>query len=263
MENIPSWLTKEENYTAQKSNTSFLQKTLLQIGSTIARFQRVVFKKEKQEAIFFLVFVVITILLMALSKNMFFTYVIFACLIVKLCFLDINSLTYVMRYSIRAFLFSCFILLPALCMGNGKTLLTVSLKVFISTSLLSVFHLLYSSNEIISCLKMLHIPDIFIFTLDTTFKYIVILSRSCEEILLALTCRIIGKRKEKGTMMTNVSGMTFIRSQQHSQQMYDAMKCRGFTGVYYRHMHMCVNRYDILIFGLLIIEIAVFLYLER
>lgn len=263
MENIPSWLTKEENYTAEKSNTSFLQKTLLQIGSTITRFQRVVFKKEKPEAIFFLVFVVVTILCMALSKNMFFTYVILACLIVRLCFLDENSLTYVMHYSIRAFVFSCFILLPALCMGNGKALLTVSMKVFISTSLLSLFHLLYSSNEIISCLKMIHIPDIFIFTLDTTFKYIVILSRSCEEILLALKCRIIGRRKEKGSMMTNVAGMTFIRSQQHSQQMYDAMKCRGFTGVYYNHMRMRVNRYDIFVLCLIILEIAAFIFLEK
>ena len=263
MEKLPDWLTKKENYTAKKSNTAFISKTVLHLTSTIGRVQKVVTKKEKPESLFFLVFVVVSILLMALSKNMFFTYIVFAGLIVRLCFLDEKELSYVIHYAIRAFLLSCLILLPALFIGNGKTILTVSLKVFISTGLLCLFHLLYSTNEIISCLKMLHIPDIFIFTLDTTFKYIVILSRSCEEILNALTCRIIGRRKEKDTSMTNVVGMTFVRAQKHSEEMYDAMKCRGFTGKYYNHIRLRIRVYDVLIACLCVIEIGLFVYLER
>lgn len=261
--NIPDWLQKDENYTADKSKTSFLSRTLLELVSAIGRFQKVSRYMKKPEALFFLVFVFVSVLLMSLSRNMLFTYILLAFVIIKLCISNEEELVYVMHYSIRAFLFSCLLLFPSLFLTHTKTMITVSLKVFISTSFVCMFNFMYSTNEIVSCLKMLHVPDIFIFTLDTTFKSIVSLSKSCEEILMALKCRMIGKRKKNDTSMTNIAGMVFVRAKNHSSEMYDAMKCRGFTGEYYNHMKFHINEYDWMMVLCVVAELLLFWFLER
>lgn len=263
MMNIPDWLQKDENYRAEKSRTSFLSRTLLELGSAIGRFQKVNVQKKKPEALFFLVFVFVSVLLMSLSRNMLFTYVLLACFIIKLCLSKEDELVYIMHYSVRAFFFSCFLLFPSLFLSHTKTMMTVSLKVFLSTSFVCMFNFMYSTNEIVSCLKMLHVPDIFIFTIDTTFKSIVSLSKSCEEILMALKCRLIGKRKKKDTAMTNIAGMVFVRAKNHSSEMYDAMKCRGFTGEYYNHMKFRMNVYDGMMLVCVVLEIVMFVFLEK
>lgn len=259
---IPEWLKKDENYTADKGRNSFLSKSLLTVGSALARFQKIRNKEEKPEAIVFLLFVIVNLLLMSLSTNMLFTYVILAVLIIRLCFLKERDLAYVMHDSLRAFVISCLLLFPSVFFSHGKTMLTVSIKVFISASSLCMFNLFYSANEIISCFKALHIPDIFIFTMDTAFRYIVLLAKSCEEMLQALKCRIIGKRKKQDTSIMNVAGMTYVRSKHYSEDMYDAMKCRGFTGEYYNHMKFHMRKYDWLFLFVTVAEILLFIFLE-
>lgn len=260
---IPDWLKKEENYSADKEKSSFLSKSLLTIGTALTRFQKVRNNEEKPGAVVFLLFVVGHILMMSLSRNMLFTYILLAVLVIRMCLMKEKDLAYVMHYSIRAFFFSCLLLCPSLFFSHGSTMLTVSVKVFVSAACISIFNLSYSTNELTSCFKALHVPDVFIFTMDTAFRYIVLLSRCCEEILNALQCRIIGKREKRDTSVTNVAGMTYVRSVHYSEEMYEAMKCRGFTGEYYNHMRFHMHKYDWLCVFIILSEIMLFVFCER
>lgn len=261
MNEIPTWLKHNESYKAEKTNSAFLNRTLLEIGKALHRFHKVSNHKVKCEPIIFLLFIILTIVCMSICRNMLFTYILLALCIGYLCFLKNEDLSYVIHLSFRAFIISCIILLPSLFLTHGNTMLTVSIKVFISVTFIGFFNITYSTNEIISCFKMLHVPDIFIMTLDMTFKYIVILSETCSEILNALKVRLIGKFKKQDRTLMNVASMTYIKANQHYEEMNEAMKCRGFTGSYYNHLKFHLNKIDVMMIVLMIIEISLCIYL--
>ena len=81
-------------------------------------------------------------------------------------------------------------------------------------------------------LKKLHVPSVFVFTLDITLKYIVLLGDLIKDLLTSLTLRSVGKNNKKYQSVGGVMGQTFIRSVKMSQEMYEAMQCRGFTDDY-------------------------------
>lgn len=261
MSEIPTWLKQNESYKAEKTNSAFLDRTLLEIGKTLHRFHKVSNHKDKCEPLIFLLFTIITIICMSVCRNMLFTYILLGVVIIDLCFMKNDDLVYVIHLSLRAFIISCIILLPSIFLNNTNTVLTVSLKVFVSASLIGYFNIQYSTDEIISCFKMLHVPDIFIMTLDMAFKYIVILSETCSEILNALKVRLIGKFKKKDRTLMNVASMTYIKANQHYADMNEAMKCRGFTGSYYNHLRFHINKFDVVMIIIMIIEIMMCIYL--
>lgn len=263
MKDIPEWLTKEEHYEAEKSSSAFVDRTILELLSSIQRFEKVNIKRYEKNALVDLLFIIETILCISLSTNMLFTYLIFACFLIVLCMMKSEIMAKIVHGGLFAGGFCALILLPTLFLGNSKTFIRITLKVLLSSSLIATYNEYHTSNEIISCLKALHVPDIFILTLDMTFKYIVMLSKICKEILVALKCRMIGKLPKKDRSMMNVGGMTFIRSIKYSEDMNDAMKCRGFNGIYYNHMKFHLKRMDYFMFIMMLLELIVFLFLGR
>ena len=99
-------------------------------------------------------------------------------------------------------------------------------KVFLSLEMVGVLNHTTQWNHITSALRRLHIPAVFVFTLDVTLKYIVLLGELLEGLLTAVELRSVGRSDHK------YAGVTFIRSEEMNRQMYEAMRCRGFTGDY-------------------------------
>ena len=75
-------------------------------------------------------------------------------------------------------------------------------------------------------------PGVIIFILDTTLRYIVLLGEEAAQLLTALKLRSIGHNPHKGRAIGGLIGVLLLRSQQMSLDMYDAMRCRCFTGDY-------------------------------
>lgn len=261
MSGIPSWLQENQTYKAENKSSAFLDKTVLHLTSTIHRFHQLPKDKVKPQPIIFLLLILVSIVCMSICRNMLFTYSLLALLIIYLCTLNNDDLSYVIHLSFRAFIISCILLCPSIFLSSPSTMLTVSLKVFVSVSLVGIFNVLYSTNELISCMKMLHIPNIFIMTLDMAFKYIVLLSKVSEEILNALKCRLIGTFQTKDQTMMYVASKVYIKSDTQNKEMNDAMKCRGFNGVYYNHLQFHLNHLDIILFAFIILEIVLCIYL--
>lgn len=126
------------------------------------------------------------------------------------------------------------ILLPAMFIQPSgiRNELLIVIKVFFSISTLSIFNHTTQWNHITGALKKLHIPGIFIFTLDITLKYIVLLGNLITELLTSLQLRSVGKNNKKHSSIGGVMGVTFVRGTEMNQQMYEAMQCRGFTDDY-------------------------------
>ena len=83
-------------------------------------------------------------------------------------------------------------------------------------------------------MKIFRLPDVVIFILDTTIKYIFLLGRQAQELLTALKLRSVGKNPRKEKSFSGVPGVTFLKSREMSAEMYQAMCFRGFTGEYFR-----------------------------
>jgi cobalt/nickel transport system permease protein len=110
--------------------------------------------------------------------------------------------------------------------------LAIAAKVFLSLEMVSIFDHTTQWNHITDALRKLHVPGIVIFTIDITLKYIVLLGSLIEDILTSLRLRSVGKNNKKYQSVGGVMGVTFIRGSEMSREMYEAMRCRGFTDDY-------------------------------
>lgn len=147
-------------------------------------------------------------------------------------------------------------------MGNPQILLTIGTKVFLSVTLIGMLSAGTAWNKLTASLRAFHIPDIFIFTLDITLKYIAVLGEICMEILTSLRLRSIGQNKKKAKAFSGILGISFLKSREMADEMYAAMCCRGFVGEYKTGRKYAFRKQDIFYIFSMIAVVGLFVYLE-
>lgn len=223
----------EEKYTPARDHDGFITKSVMKLLGLLAAFRSSAMSgTHAPGGTMKLIFTLLAIILSAVSRNMLFSYVLLAALFVRLIFVDGRALGRIIRSALFAALLSMLILLPSVFMGSPRTMLTISLKVFISIGLISLFSATTPWNQITAALKLFHLPDTFIFVFDITLKYIAVLGELCCDMLTALSLRSVGRNKHKGHALSGIPGVTFLKSREMADAMYEAMECRGFTGEY-------------------------------
>ncbi|MCQ2491613.1 MAG: energy-coupling factor transporter transmembrane protein EcfT [Lachnospiraceae bacterium] len=259
---IPEWMLESENYIPPKDSDGFITKTILSIGGVLSKAKYNGNVASSGSVPIKLITIFVLILLMALSRNMFFTYFVLAAVLLRICLLREKVLKKVIGTAFAAFCFSMIILLPAVFLGSPKTMLTVSIKVFLSVSLVQILSVTNPWNQITGALRAFHIPALFILTFDITLKYIVLLGDICLNMLEALKLRSVGKNRDKKRSFSGILGVTFLKSQEMSEEMYQAMICRGFDGEYQIYQKQRFQAIDLLYLLLLVVYIGLFCYLE-
>ena len=127
---------------------------------------------------------------------------------------------------------SIFLLLPAAFMGNPQALMNITVRVYVSVTLVGILSAGTSWNKLTAGMRTFRIPSLFIFTLDITLKYILVLGELCVDILRSVILRSVGKNPDKARAFSGVLGITFLKASEMEEEMYAAMCCRGFTGEY-------------------------------
>ena len=208
---LPSWMCETEQYVPSIDKDGFITKKYA--GSS---WCTVKIKMERREGrvpkrqSFFKTMLYIPI---------YFTY----CLFKKLCiFINYGRRNYSCTCNLSdrnnetdtsgtfgAVLFSALILLPAVFIGNPQILLIITTKVFVSVTLIGILSAGTSWNKLTASLRSFHIPDIFIFTLDITLKYIAVLGEICMEILTSLRLRSVGQNRKKHSPFLGYWGFPF------------------------------------------------------
>lgn len=233
MNSIPDWLLQDESYTATSDNDGFITRSLLSVMGALASFRA---KSSSYGAKFpahlKLLLCLALILTTSLARNMIIVYAILAVLLIHMCFLKSDWLIRAFTASITAALLSALILLPSVFLGSPRSMLTVSIKVFTSVGLVGLLAATTEWNRLTACLASFHVPGIFIFTLDITLKYIVILGNISVDLLSAVRLRSVGRNRDKKSAVSGVLGVTFLKSRAMAEEMYQAMVCRGFDGEY-------------------------------
>ena len=261
---VPEWMLQNEEYIATKDSDGFLTRSSLSVLSVLSRIRETSSKGLIWASpSVMLLTVLLLIVLMAVSKNMIFSYTVLAETLLASLLLCNKALARSIKTSLSAMFLSILILLPSALLGSPRTMLTVSLKVFTSVALLNLVSQVLQFNKITESLKAFHVPDIFIFTLDITIKYIVMLGDVCINMLNALKLRSVGKNREKGKSLSGVLGVTFLKSREMADEMYGAMACRGFEGEYTRPRNRALSWKDAATALFLAAMIALFIYTQH
>lgn len=260
---VPSWLTQEEVYEPPKDRDRFIGRSIMKLLGTLAVIRdNPAVRRKGPGSVMRLVFTLLCIVLMAVSHNMLFTYIILAAFLVRAMVLPADQLSRVFLDAVGAALFSMLILLPSVFLGTPRTMLTVSVKVFVSVGLINLMSAVLPFNQITAALKVFHLPDTVIFIFDITLKYIAILGGLCLDVLISLRMRSIGRNRDKGSSMSGVLGVTLLKSREMADGMYAAMVCRGFEGEYRREQKKILSAGDLPLLLFTIFVIAAYIYLE-
>lgn len=202
--------------------------------------------------------VFLCILLCALSRNAYFTYIIIAILLLHLSLMPVKDIKVVVKTVLAADVFSALILLPSLFMGHPGTFLTVLMKVTESVMLLSILNTEVDWKNMTAAFRAFKVPSIFIFTLDLTVKYLVILGRFSDKLLEAVSLRSVGKKHWRTSGVGDILGTTFLKSQRIAQHTSEAMECRCFNGTYDVYDKHKWNKWDVLYIVVLIGMLGLF-----
>lgn len=233
MDRIPEWLKENESYDAPSDRDGFMTKSLLSIIGALTSFRA---KTSSFGASLPAQLKLILCLAMVISvnalHNMFCVGVILALVLILMCFLKSDLLMRTFAGALGAALLSAVIMLPSLFFGSPSSLVVIPVKVFTSVGLVGLLAATTEWNKLTACLAWFHVPTVFIFTLDITLKYIVILGNICVDMLGAVKLRSVGRNRNKKGAVSGVMGVTFLKSREMADEMYQAMVCRGFDGEY-------------------------------
>ena len=158
---------------------------------------------------------------------------------------------------------SIFLLLPAAFMGNPQALMNITVRVYVSVTLVGILSAGTSWNKLTGSMRTFRIPSLFIFTLDITLKYISVLGEICIDILRAVGLRSVGKNPGKAKAFSGVLGITFLKSGEMAEEMYASMCCRGFTGEYSIGQKYKIRVTDIFYILVTVGCVGLFFYLNR
>ncbi|MBQ2160983.1 MAG: hypothetical protein II444_04020 [Firmicutes bacterium] len=233
---IPEWMTTKDEYVPPRDGGTFALKTLRSLGRVMARLRT----EDGQEgrikipAIVKLFVAAGFILAVSLAQGRLILMALGACILISLALKPADVIWSVLKPALAAGLLTCILYIPAViiepaAMMNGLRLVY---KVALSVITISLFNRTTQWNHITGALRKLHVPALFVFTLDMTLRYIVLLGKLMEELLTALNLRSVGRNSRKYTSVGGIMGVTFLRGTEMNREMYEAMQCRGFTDDY-------------------------------
>ena len=261
---IPSWLAEPADYEPPKDRDIFIAQSILSVTSVLSHFRLDdgVSAKFSASAPMKLVLGLVCILLTSLSTNFFFTLIMLACVLVRMCLLPAKKLKRAVGIAVGALLLSFFIMLPAILLGQNHSAVLISTKVFVSVGIAMCVVLSTPFNQLTSALRVFHVPNMFIMTMDLALKNIVSLGEVALEVLTSLKLRSVGRNKDKGTSLGGVAGVVFLKSNDAAKDTFDAMTCRGFEGEYQVPNSRQWKALDLAWAAFLAVIIAAFVYLQ-
>ena len=231
---LPQWILRDEDYQPDGDRDYFISRSLLRLMRLLRslRFQSQRKPFEKISAAASLCFTIFLILLCVSASKLNFLFCVLALELVLLCALEGQAIRQILQNTLIMSVFSALFVLPSLFIGTRTLLIMLPMKTFLTMTALGLLISSFRWHQLTEALRFFHIPPVVIFILDTTLRYIVLLGEISQDMLVALKLRSIGRNRDKKRAVSGILGSVFLKSREMSEDMYQAMCCRGFTGEY-------------------------------
>lgn len=262
---MPEWLLKKEEYIPQNKKDTFIRKSILSVLGLLTRisFEGEHNNRSRISAVTKVIGTMLLILLISLSKNILFVLVAGIYLLVIVSMLKAEEIRYIIKTALIVGAFTYIIVLPSMFFGNKNNGFMMVMKVMESTAAVNILSSTTKWTDITGALKIFFIPDIFIFVLDITIKYIIIFGEFSLNMLYALKLRSIGTSHNKSTSLSGIVGTLFLKSEEMAEEMYGAMECRGFTGKYEAKRRFRISVSDVIYILVNIFILLAYFYFDR
>lgn len=263
---MPEWFLQKDDYEPIKDKDAFIDKSILSILGVLTRFRnQTEYRKNLLglNAPIKLITVLVLIVFLSLTKSFSFVLICNVLMLVFINFLGVKEIRYVLKVSFTVTIFTFIILLPSIFLGYGNNSLMLMLKIFVSVAFVNILSCTTKWNDLISALKFLRVPDMFIFVLDVTIKYIIVLGEFSLNMIYALKLRSVGKSSSKNTSLSGIVGTMFIKSREMAEEQQEAMECRGFVGEYKIHKNFKLESADYICIAFNIVIIIIYFYFDR
>ena len=154
-----------------------------------------------------LLLLVLLLLLLSLTQDPLVILAYAAVIHAYLATWDAGDFWPIIRAGLFAGAFTFLLLLPSIVIYPPALYrrLAMAGKVFLSLEMVGVLNHTTQWNHITSALRRLHIPAVFVFTLDVTLKYIVLLGELLEGLLTAVELRSVGRSDHKYASVGNIN----------------------------------------------------------
>jgi cobalt/nickel transport system permease protein len=262
---LPTWLTGEENYKPAKDRDAFIDKSILSVLGVLSRIRAQGSRRRaalQAHAEVKLPVTLLLIVLLTVSRSLPFVFIVLVGLLCRLCVMHAEDIAVVLRSSLIAAVFTAAVLLPAALAGNTYSIAMITPKVFASVTAAALLAHGTRWNSLTGALKAFFLPDLFIFVLDITIKYILLLGEFALNMLYALRLRSVGRNDRKHASLSGVAGTLFIKSGEMATELHAAMECRGFTGEYRRPGKFSFNALDGASFAVAAAAVLLLIYLK-
>jgi cobalt/nickel transport system permease protein len=227
---------EKNEYVARKDRDRYIGKTILALAGILSRMRR----KNTDSTGFMhrinpvlkLAFTLLLVVFLSLSQKSDYIFLLCAYALLSLSLLHLGEIKRIAVVVLFGCSFTFIVLLPSFFAGNITNTYILCLKV--AGTLVLVNHLVTTTQwrRLSSALKFFFVPDIFILIFDVTILYIAVLGDSAVDTLRSLKLRSVGINREKHRSLTSIIGTLFLKSKDMAESMFEAMKCRGFSGEY-------------------------------
>jgi len=181
---------------------------------------------------FKILFFLSAIVLTSLERHVWHLVILYAASIALALLSQINILYFIKRVWFFIPLFTVFIAIPAVFTQGIMPAVIFVLRVTACVSFAVLLTITTRHNLLFKALRSLGIPNIFVTTLDMTYRYIFFFVKVFEEMHTGLKSRLINDfngRRAREWVGTRI-GFLFRRSIKMSEDVYMAMIARGYTG---------------------------------
>ncbi|ADL53934.1 energy-coupling factor transporter transmembrane component T [Clostridium cellulovorans] len=261
---IPEWLLEKDNYQPKEEKSSYIEKSIFSFIKVVS-----IIKHDKNQGILInsinptlkVISTLIIIICISLSRRFTYLAILDIYVLFLLFFMERKSRKRILFRSLIFPLITLIALIPSIFNGNIQNSLLIFQKLIITILLVNLLSHSTKWNEVSKSLKLLFVPDIFIWIMDITIKYIVLLGEYSINLLWALKLRNIGLTANRYKSLTGIIGNLFIKSYRMSEEMACAMECRGFVGEYTTKVNLIFKKldYGYLAINLLLVGLFIFL----
>lgn len=263
---LPEWLLINENYIPLADKDTFVNKSILSVFKVISRIKKQDSQGLTRSRIHVPLHVFGTfllIILVSLTRSFIFVIIVNVWLLAVLSMTDSDRMVRILKMSTGVTLCTAVVMLPAFISGNTYSSVMITTKVFGTITAMGLLSHSAKWSALTEALKKFFMPDIFIFILDITIKYIYLLGELSLNMFYALKLRSVGKNRSKYSSMAGIAGSVFLQSKELAEEMYHAMECRGFTGEYHINNKSELKWLDYIYIGINIGFFILFIYFGR
>ena len=179
-----------------------------------------------------ILFFISAIVLTCLARNIWYLVILYTISIILSLLSRINIIFFLKRVWFFIPIFTLFIAIPAMFMHGILQAAIFVMRVTACVSFAVLMTITTRHSMLLKALRSLGIPNIFITTLDMTYRYIFLFVKVFEEMHIGLKSRLIkafNKRRSREWISSRI-GFLFRRSIKMSEDVYMAMIARGYTG---------------------------------